>query len=503
MPLGTQPAIQVRDESGNAVNQAGIVITAAIGAGSPAGTLANATATTNGSGLATFSNLTISGLVGSYTLQFTTGALPAVTSNSIALSAGAANKLAITTQPSAAARNDVAFPTQPVIQVTDAGGNPVSTAGIVITADIATGGGTLGGTLTATTNGAGVATFSNLKVTGTIGTRTLSFTAPSLAPVTSGNVVISAGVATTIVMFQQPAASVANGAVIVPNPVVDLQDVSGNDVDSAGISIQVAIASGGGTLGGTTPVATGANGRATFGDLTITGTAGSRTLEFTHAGLAPATSSSINVTAGAAASVTITQEPSAAAENDVPFPDQPVVEVLDGSGNPVSGVNVTVTLNGGGTLSGSLSVATNGSGVATFSGLKIVGLAGTKSLVFAVGGLTDTSQDITLSAGAATHLVITQGPSGAATENIAFGQQPVVELRDSGGNLVTASGVDIAATIIQDMGSGTLGGTTTIATVNGVSTFTDLVIDLAGTYRIQFSSAGLTGATSGSIVVTP
>src|SRR2546421_7784422 len=48
------------------------------------------------------------------------------------------------------------------IQVRDAAGNPVNQAGVVVTAAIATGGGTLGGTLTATTLGTGVASFTNL-----------------------------------------------------------------------------------------------------------------------------------------------------------------------------------------------------------------------------------------------------------------------------------------------------------------------------------------------------
>ena len=205
----------------------------------------------------------------------------------------------------------MAFAVQPVIQVQDAAGNPVATSGIQVTANISSGAGTLGGTVTATTNGSGVATFADLKITGTVGNRTLSFSAPSLTSIASGNVAISAGVATTILMLQQPPASVANGAALSPGPVVDLADVSGNDVDSAGIDIQVAIASGGGTLGGTTTVATGADGRATFGDLIITGPAGNHTLEFTHAGLSSVTSSAINLTAGAATQIAITRRPPA------------------------------------------------------------------------------------------------------------------------------------------------------------------------------------------------
>lgn len=501
--LATQPQIQLRDGSGNAVTTAGILITAGIGAGSPGGgSLTNATATTNAAGLATFSGLAISGTVGTYTLQFTSPGVTPVTSGNIALSAGAAFKLAITTQPSAAVRNDQAFPVQPVIRVEDAAGNPVAEAGHLVTAAIATGGGVLGTTVTATTNGAGVATFATLKITGLIGVRTLSFSSPSLNPATSNNVTVSAGTATQIVMFTQPPATIANGAILSPNPVVDLADVSGNDVDSTGVTIAASIASGGGSLGGTTPRATtGGEGRATFNDLTITGTVGNRTLQFTNPSLATGISNTVNVTAGPATVLTITQQPSANATNDVVFTQQPVVHLEDGSGNPVALQNVTVSLLGVGTLSGtSLIVPTNGSGDAIFSGLKIVGLAGTKNLHFVAGALSDDSNNITLSAGAATQMVITVQPGANETENTPFAQQPTVVLRDSGGNQLTSSGTDIVAELVE---SGTLNGTKTVATVNGASAFTDLSILAAGTYTIRFTSAGLAPVISGQITVTP
>src|SRR2546427_6735881 len=56
-------------------------------------------------------------------------------------------------------------------QLRDGAGNPVNQAGVVVTAAIATGGGTLGGTLTATTLGTGVASFTNLAISGTAGDR--------------------------------------------------------------------------------------------------------------------------------------------------------------------------------------------------------------------------------------------------------------------------------------------------------------------------------------------
>src|SRR5207249_8622811 len=95
--------------------------------------------------------------------------------------------------PSATAQSGVAFAQQPVVQLRDGAGNPVSQAGVTVTAAIATGGGTLGGTLTAATNGSGVASFTNLAITGTTGDRTLSFSATGLTVVTSGTVTVAAG----------------------------------------------------------------------------------------------------------------------------------------------------------------------------------------------------------------------------------------------------------------------------------------------------------------------
>src|SRR3989454_123089 len=82
-------------------------------------------------------------------------------------------------------QSGVAFAQQPAIQVRDGAGNPVNQAGVIVTAAIATGGGTLGGTLTATTIGNGGASFTNLAISGTAGARTLSFSATGFASVTS------------------------------------------------------------------------------------------------------------------------------------------------------------------------------------------------------------------------------------------------------------------------------------------------------------------------------
>ncbi|HEY9228182.1 MAG TPA: Ig-like domain-containing protein, partial [Gemmatimonadaceae bacterium] len=187
--FGTQPAIQLRDVSNNAVSQAGVTITAAVqtGTGILGGTL---TAATNSSGLATFTNLSILG-TGAHTLRFTSPNLTQIVSGSIGIAAQA-SQLSIATQPSASAQSGVAFSTQPAIQLRDASGNAVGSSGVVVTATIASGGGTLGGVATATTNSSGLATFSSLSISGADGPRTLQFTSPSLTSITSATVNVAA-----------------------------------------------------------------------------------------------------------------------------------------------------------------------------------------------------------------------------------------------------------------------------------------------------------------------
>jgi len=105
---------------------------------------------------------------------------------------GAATQVAITTQPSATATSGTAFPQQPVVQLTDSNGAAARQSGVAVTAAIATGGGTLGGTTTATTNANGMAAFTNLSITGSAGPRTLVFNAAGLSGATSNGVNVTA-----------------------------------------------------------------------------------------------------------------------------------------------------------------------------------------------------------------------------------------------------------------------------------------------------------------------
>src|SRR5207247_6060771 len=95
------------------------------------------TQTTNGSGIATVGSWTLSTTAGTNTLTATSSGL---TGSPVTFTAegtaGAAGRVAFTTAPSSGAQSGVALAQQPVLQLEDANGNPVSQSGVVVTATV-------------------------------------------------------------------------------------------------------------------------------------------------------------------------------------------------------------------------------------------------------------------------------------------------------------------------------------------------------------------------------
>jgi Big-like domain-containing protein len=218
-PLAPQPVIQIVDRNGNPAPQGGVRVTATVSAGS--GTLDHATATTDGSGQARFSGLTLTGLVGSYTLSFSAPDLAGVASSAIALTAGPATKLSLAALP--VARSRQLLSPQPSIQVQDASGNPVAQAGSSITATL-TGPGTLGGTATVATDANGLATFTDLAISGAPGPQTLTFSSTGPALQSASVEVVLPGVAAIVVQPTPSSAVVGTTLTNVPSWV--LKDAS-------------------------------------------------------------------------------------------------------------------------------------------------------------------------------------------------------------------------------------------------------------------------------------
>ena len=498
--VATPLSVLVRDVSLNPV--AGVSVTFAVASGG--GSILPVTpVVTNASGIAALTSWTLGTVAGANSVTATavglTGSPLTFTATG---TAGAVTQLVIQTQPSAAAQSGVPFAIQPAVRLGDAFGNLVNTAGTVVTAAIATGTGTLGGTLTASTV-AGVATFTNLSITGVSGAYTLRFTSGALTPVTTTAITIGAGTAARLAIVQQPSATTQNGVAFAQQPTVQLVDGAGNPVALLGTPVTVAILTGGGTLGGTATVNTNAGGLATFAGLSITGTVGARTLQFTSAGLTPDTSAAVTVTAGAATQIAINAGNAQSATVNTAVATPPSAIVRDVSGNPVAGVSVSFAVaGGGGSILPVTPILTNASGVAALTSWTMGTAAGANSITATSGTLIGSPVTFTATgtAGAATQLQMATQPSPTAQSGVALAVQPAVRLADAFGNPVATSGTVVTAAI--GSGTGTLGGTLTATTVSGVATFTNLALSgTAGGFTLSFTAGGVAGVSSATITL--
>src|SRR4029079_6355970 len=274
---------------------------------------------------------------------------------------------------------------------------------------------------------------------------------------------------------------------------------------SASVTLAIGTNPASGTLSGTKTVAA-VNGVATFSDLSIDKAGTGYTLTASSSGLSGDTSSSFNVTPGAANKLAFSVQPSNTTAGSAITPDVKV-EIRDANNNLVnSTASVTLAIGtnpSSGTLSGTKTVNAV-AGVATFSGLSIDKAGNGYTLSASASGLTGAkSSSFNITAVAANKLAFSVQPSNT-TAGAAITPAVKVEVRDANGNVVTSSSASATLTIGTNPSSGTLSGTKTVAAVNGVATFSDLSIDKAGTgYTLGAASPGLTGDTSSSFNITP
>ncbi|HEX2067051.1 MAG TPA: hypothetical protein VHI93_09590, partial [Candidatus Thermoplasmatota archaeon] len=93
---------------------------------------------------------------------------------------------------------------------------------------------------------------------------------------------------------------------------------------------------------------------------------------------------------------------------------------------------------------------------------------------------------------------------GGAQSGRPLSPQPVLRLEDAEGNLVSSESSRTVTLTLTDPQGATLAGARTVRFTNGIATFTNLVIKMAGTYTLTAkTTAGSFGAESDSLVVTP
>src|SRR5439155_14194483 len=175
-------------------------------------------------------------------------------------------------------------------------------------------------------------------------------------------------------------------------------------------------------------------------------------------------------------------------------------------GNTATGFtgNVTVAIGtnpGTGTLGGTLTHAAVG-GVATFANLSI-DKVGTGYTLTATGAGSATSAAFNNTAGTATQLTITTPPSATGQSGVAITPQPVLQLRDANGNVVSQAGTTVPAVITTGPTGAPLTNAAATTTGSGAATFNGLAVSgSVGGYTLRFESGTLTAPTSGTITLS-
>src|SRR2546430_973513 len=189
------------------------------------------------------------------------------------------------------------------------------------------------------------------------------------------------------------------------------------------------------------------------------------------------------------------------------MPPAAKVRALDALGNLVPSFTGSVTIAlgnnpGGATLSGTTPVSA-ASGVATFFDLSLNKTGTGYTLTASASGLgTVTSIAFDITPGTASQLAFSVQPSNTVA-GAAISPAVQVSALDPAGNLVPGFTGDVTMSLGANPGGSTLGGTTTVAAVNGVASFSTLTLDKTGTgYRLTGTATGLSTATSSAFEIT-
>jgi hypothetical protein len=184
----------------------------------------------------------------------------------------------------------------------------------------------------------------------------------------------------------------------------------------------------------------------------------------------------------------------------------PSVRVFDANDNPVQGVPVTFAVaGGGGTVSPTNPVSTDGDGVAAATSWTLGPAAGPNSLTATVGGASVSGSPVTFQAtgavGSANRLVFSVQPVNAAVG--APIDPPVeVQIQDAAGNVITSSNAQVTITLGNNPAGATLSGQTTVSAQQGTAKFANLRLSSPGTgYTLRSLASGLTDATSAAFDV--
>lgn len=503
------PAIRVtvQDSAGNVVTSATNPITLSFSTNPNTAATLGGTLTVNAAnGVATFSNISVSGGGSGFVLLASATGLSSAVSNSFDVF-GAPTKLGFVTQPTGASAGGVMQPVRVAVQ--DANGATVVTATDSVTL-------TLGNPGTASLSGTrkvaavnGVATFSDLSVNTAGSGYTLIASAPSRTSATSSAFTVApVGTPARFSFSVQPSNSVS-GQPIAPAVKVQVLDENGALVTSSTQQITLSVQDGT-PLSGTFVVSASA-GEATFSNVVVNkaGTGYRLVASATGTSITSATSNTFNVTAAGATKLGFSQNPTHTVTGQTITPAVRVA-VQDAQGNTVTShpaTSVTVALSGAGctpsALSGNAPVSTSG-GEATFNVLAVSQQLSNCTLTATATGLqsaTSTAFNIVASNGAV-RLRFTTQPASSTTAGSTM-NAGTVNFQDAAGTNVTApAATNVSISVLSGPGTIACCGTTSYNT-STAQAFPGISFQTAGRYRLLVSATGYRPDTSAEFTITP
>ena len=483
---GTQLAlplsVTVTDNASGPV--AGITVTWAAASGG--GSVGSATSVTNASGIATTTaTLGSTGGANSYTAT-----VAGLTGSAQTFTATAAKNLA----KSATANGDnqtgvqnaqLALPLS--VTVTDNASGAV--AGIVVTWAVASGGGSVT-SATSTTDGSGIATMT-VKLGTSGGANSYTATVTGLTPsFVTFNASAARVLAKSATLNGDNQTGVQGTTLAVP---LSVTVTNGSAGAVAGITVNWAMATGGGSVSAATSV-TNASGIATI-NATLGSAGGANTYTATVAGLTPS-----SVTFSATAASVLAKSATSNGDNQTGVQNTTLasalsVTVTDGSSNPVAGIAVAwgVSAGGGSVTSGSSS--TDSSGIATMT-VKLGTGGGLNTYTATVTGLTPSF--VTFNATAAKAIAKAPSANGdnqTGVQGTQLANPLVVKVTDGSGGAVagitvswaTSTGGSVGSPTAVTDASGLAQTTATLNTTGGTNTYTASVATLTGS-PISFSA---------------
>jgi archaellin len=324
------------------------------------------------------------------------------------------------------------------------------------------------------------------------------------------------GTPAKLAFLSQPGGAAA-GAGLSTQPVVAIQDASGNTVTSAIAAVKLTINSKSGGISLFGPSAINAvNGLAQYANLFVDKAGADYTLVATSGDLTPAASSPFTISPGPADKLAFTVQPSNGTAG-VPLSRQPEVIVQDHYGNTVTSYNGSITLAlliGTGPSSAEVLGSSTIPVVNNAAKFTNISISRSNPMGFKITAMSDSLQNadsdpFTVVAGEAAKLEFTVQPSGAKAGK-PFETQPKVAIEDRFGNVSVVSKTAITLAVTPNTGAAgaILAGTKTLAAEGGMggglAEFADLSIDKAGSgYTLTATSGSLPSIASQAFAVAP